>query len=90
MKRDIRKFKDNLTELNEEILLAAGKPLEQLTEEEKQAVVLKWALTRSKKPAKRGVIYYITYFLGSALVIAFISCLMLLVLKWFFTILGVI
>ena len=90
MKKNIRVFKDNLTELNEEILLTAGKPLEQLTEEEKQNVVLKWTLARGKKPEKKGVIYYITYFLGSALVIAFISCLMLLVLKWFFTILGVI
>lgn len=84
------KFEKNLRELNDELLQVAGKPLDSLSEKEKENVVLRWALARNAQVPKRNSIpATIIYVLIIGVFGVFLSSLLVLGLKLLLSLLGV-
>lgn len=82
------KFYKNLKELNDQLTKTAGKPLEELTEQEKANVVLRWALARKIEP-KKPISVTIVSVLVMGVIGVFFASLLALTIKWLFVILGV-
>jgi hypothetical protein len=90
MTKEGKLFKKHMEQVDEEIAIIAGKPLDQLTDKEKSDVIVKWTLTRNAPNKKPSVGYRILSLIVYVTAFGVFACLLLLVLKWFFKILGVI
>jgi hypothetical protein len=85
------KFDRSLKKLDEELQKVAGKPLDSLSPEEKADVVVRWALARRAFIDQRNsVVAKILYWLVMAIFVGTLMALLLIVLKWVLTLLGVI
>lgn len=85
------KFGRSLKKLDEELQKVAGKPLDSLSPEEKADVVVRWALARRAFIDQRNsVVAKILYWLVMAIFVGTLMALLLIVLKWVLTLLGVI
>lgn len=85
------KFDQNLKKLDDELRKTAGKPLDSLSPEEKADVVVRWALARRALTDQRNnIVAKILYWLVMAIFVGTLMALLLIVLKWVLTLLGVI
>jgi hypothetical protein len=90
MKNQDELFKKEKDRVDMEIATIAGKPLDQLTEEEKQNVITQWVMLRNAPPRKDTVPYRVMNVLVYVTGFLFFLCLAAVSIKWLFTILGVI
>lgn len=85
------KFDRNLKKLDDELQKVAGKPLDSLSPEEKADVVVRWALARRAFISQKdSIVSQILYWLVMAIFGGVLIALLLIVLKWVLTLLGVI